>query len=74
MSQENNQINPTALIQAEIIVRLMANGQIQINGPLTNKMLIYGMLECAKDAVRELGIKAEQSIITPVTLMPKFGN
>ena len=61
-------------IQAEITIRLMDNGQISLNGPLHNKMLVYGILECAKDALRELGAKQEQPLIMPVTVVPKFGN
>jgi hypothetical protein len=72
LNSNGNSAQPA--VQTEIIIRLLVNGQLQIHGPLQNKALVYGMLECAKDVVREIGAKHEQPLVAPVTLMPRFGN
>lgn len=38
--------------QHVIQITLFDNGGIQLNGPLENILLMYGMLEAAKDALR----------------------
>ena len=74
MSDNGMRLAQPPAVQAELKIQLMADGQIQLSGPLSNKLLVYGMLECAKDAIRDLGTKAEKPLVAPVTLMPKFGN
>jgi hypothetical protein len=37
----------------EIVVRMDPQGNVRVDGPLGNKALCYGMLEAAKDAIRE---------------------
>lgn len=29
------------------------NGQVSVSGPIGDKMLCYGLIECARDAIRE---------------------
>ena len=38
---------------AQLIITLSPDGQIQVNGPIDNKLLCYGMLDSAKDAIRD---------------------
>ena len=38
--------------QAQLVITLSANGQIQITGPIENLVLTYGLLETAKDTIR----------------------
>lgn len=45
-------------MMGENVIRLVieldpASGNINVNGPIDNKMLSYGMLECARDAIRD---------------------
>jgi len=37
---------------ARLTVVLWADGEVTVNGPLSEKMQCYGMLDCAKDAIR----------------------
>ena len=36
-----------------LTITLTEQGNIQLNGPLTNRVLCFGMLEWAKDVVRD---------------------
>lgn len=35
-----------------LVIRMMSNGQLTVTGPLHEKMTCYGMLELAKDVIR----------------------
>ena len=39
----------------ELIIRMTPDGQVTVTGPIQNRVLVYGMLEMAKDAVRAWG-------------------
>ena len=45
-------------------------GLLGINGPTQNKMLMYGLLELAKEAVATVGKGAQEQRIAPATIMP----
>jgi hypothetical protein len=38
----------------ELVIRHLPNGQIQVTGPIQNKALCYGLLELAKDVIRQV--------------------
>lgn len=38
---------------AQLVITLTNDGQVQVQGPIANKMLCYGMLESARDAIRD---------------------
>ena len=49
-----------------IVVTMERDGSISVNGPLTNPVLCYGMLESGKDAVRRyVEQQGEKRIIAP---------
>lgn len=49
-----------------ITVTMERDGSISVNGPLTNPVLCYGLLESGKDAVRRYAAEqSEKRIITP---------
>ena len=48
------------------------NGQMVVNGPITNLALCYGMLEVAKDVVREHCAKTSKSPIIPASAIPRL--
>ena len=51
-------------------IELEENGSISISGPIHDKILCYGLLESAKDAVREhVAKEATKRIIAPHPLM-----
>ncbi len=47
----------------KLSIELLPDGNITINGPIDNKLLCYGMLESAKDAIREYVAKKNESQI-----------
>lgn len=49
----------------QMVITLMDNGSVQVQGPLANKMLCYGILEMARDAIKDY----KPPIITPVVGM-----
>ena len=49
-----------------IVVTMERDGSISVNGPLTNPILCYGLLESGKDAVRRyMAEQNEKRIIAP---------
>ena len=63
-------MEPTVV--AQLVIALTAEGQVLVNGPLDNKLLALGMLECAKDAVLKHCDAAEKRavILAPAGLAP----
>ncbi|MFW6206963.1 MAG: hypothetical protein ACOC5J_03420 [Gemmatimonadota bacterium] len=39
--------------EAKMEIRLTDEGEVRVRGPLQNPLLCYGLLEAAKDAIRE---------------------
>ena len=37
----------------ELTIRLLDNGSVQVTGPINDLMLCYGLMEAAKDSLRE---------------------
>lgn len=55
----------------KLILELTPNGLL-INGPIDNKVLSYGMLELAKDGIRDhVAAKSKSSILMP---FPRINN
>jgi hypothetical protein len=54
---------------AQLLITLHENGQIQVEGPLENRILCYGLLECARDALRDMK-PAEPKRIVPAGFVP----
>lgn len=48
-----------------LVIEMNAQGGISVNGPINNKALCYGMLEAAKDAVRDYVAKQQSPILKP---------
>ena len=56
----------------KIVIELLPNGQIQVSGPIENKIFCYGLLEAAKDAIREH--VAQKMIQVPqLSIVPNHG-
>jgi hypothetical protein len=50
-------------------------GNINVNGPIANKMLCYGMLEMAKDAIKKFSEKQSPIVqVAPGSTVPKLHN
>ena len=54
---------------AQLIITLTDENQINISGPIQNKLLCYGMMCVAMDAMRESHEQNKQ-LIQPATLIP----
>ncbi len=52
--------------QIELVIRVTPDGAINVSGPIHNKSLCYGLLECARDAIKEHVDKMTRSAIVPV--------
>lgn len=57
-----------------MVITLMETGQLNVSGIPNDRLLSYGILEVAKDVIRELGKRDQERLVAPVTLMPKLGN
>lgn len=62
---------PTPMI--EVIIRVdQVTGQVNVTGPVNNLLVMYGILEAAKDSCRKhIEAQAAGSRIVPVTQMPR---
>ena len=52
----------------QIVITLQDDGQLTITGPIQNRVMAYGLLELAKDAIR--AHEAPKSGIVPVHIIP----
>lgn len=61
---------PSTTLRLEILFDQLT-GQVAVNGPINNAMLCYGILESAKDAIRNYTQEqAKQQRIVPANVMP----
>jgi hypothetical protein len=52
---------------AKLTITLLSDGEVLVNGPLSDKMQCFGMMECAKDAIRDWNDReAKTTADTPV--------
>jgi hypothetical protein len=56
-----------------LTITMAPDGTVSVNGPIQNRVLCYGMLEAAKEAVHQFGEK-QQQLVQPVTIMPPRPN
>lgn len=59
-------------MEQKLVITLQANGQLNVTGPITNKLLCYGMLESAKMVIQEYKPGKENSIVVPDRLPEDF--
>ena len=59
-------------MKTEIKIILEDNGEINVIAPLAEKILCYGLLEIAKDLVRNY--EEESKIVKPIIKMVHGGN
>jgi ArsR family metal-binding transcriptional regulator len=56
----------------EIIITITPDGSINVTGPIHDKTLCYGLLEAAKDAIREHHVRLTAAHrIIPAVQIPK---
>lgn len=57
----------------QIIITFDESGALNVNGPIDNRMLCYGMLDMARDIIAERARKAAENLVQPATgvILPK---
>lgn len=57
-----------------ITITLTDDGQLNVNGPIDNRMLSYGMLEMARDIIADRARKASENLVQPAAgvILPKL--
>jgi len=78
MIGEDHRMSQPQSIVAQLVIVLNADGTLGVNGPVENKMLVYGMLEMAKDAVRDFNKNSQKKIVelppgTTLRAVPPLG-
>jgi len=55
-------------------MRILINdaGQVSVTGPIDNKLVCYGLLEVAKECIRDHHEKAK-TLVQPIAVIPHFG-
>ena len=58
--------------QVQLIITMDDAGSVNVNGPIKNQLLCYGLLEMAKIAITD-HVKQNQRIVQPVSgvMLPK---
>jgi hypothetical protein len=57
----------------QLLITMEDSGQVRVDGPIGNKVLCFGLLEIAKEAVREYAEK-NQKLVVPVSGMTVVPN
>jgi hypothetical protein len=59
------------MIQGSVkLVVSLENGQVKVEGPITDKFLCYALLEGARDAIKDYNDHALKSGIIPAQQLP----
>ncbi len=51
----------------QMVITVTEQGQVNVTGPLDNPLVAYGLLEVAKDTLRNHFAAAQQAAIKPAT-------
>ncbi len=51
----------------EILITVTAQGQVNVKGPIENKVMAYGLLEVAKEAIAAFHANKANGSIVPAT-------
>lgn len=57
-SNPSPQDTPPAPPRAQLLITFHADGSIQVQGAVHDKVLAYGLLECARDAIKDAADRA----------------
>lgn len=74
MSANGNGAPPTGqpAPRAQILITQHADGSVQVQGHIHDKVLAFGLLACAHDAIQEHAAAAAQSKIVPAQMADPF--
>lgn len=57
-------------VQVELRITFSNEGEIRVHGPIHDKILCFGLLELAKDAIKNYKPEEKQNIVVPTLVMP----
>jgi hypothetical protein len=57
-------------VGVQLVITLQPGGQMSVTGPIGNKMLCYGMLECARDVIAAQ--KSDGPRVQPARVLPRM--
>lgn len=59
----------------QLVITLEDNGQLNVNGPLDNLLMCYGMLQLAKDSIKDYAVSKQNRVqLAPAgVVLPKAG-
>ena len=40
-------------MKVQLLIEMNEQGQVNVSGPINQKMLCYGLLDCARDAIKD---------------------
>jgi hypothetical protein len=49
----------------QLVITLSPDGNVNVQGPIENKLLCYGLLEAAKDAIRNFDPARKPGLLLP---------
>lgn len=52
-------------IKAQLVITIAEGGKINVTGPIDDPILAYGMLEVARDVIRDYNAEQQQRIVRP---------
>jgi hypothetical protein len=52
-------------IKLQLVITVDDKGQVQVTGPIHDRLLCYGLLEAARDAIKEHNDNLAKSSIVP---------
>jgi hypothetical protein len=59
------------MAHAQLIITFEDNGSVSVSGAIDNKLISFGMLECAKEAISEFHRnKAKSGLVVPLHPIP----
>lgn len=54
-------------MQMQLVITVEDDGRVQVSGPIDNKMVAYGLLEVARDAINDYA-KGHSKLVVPTVL------
>ncbi len=58
-------------VKIELRITVSNEGEIRVYGPVQDKILCFGLLEMAKDAIRDHKVEKSDILVPDLTLVPR---
>jgi len=57
-------------VKVSLTINVMDDGKVGVVGPLHDKLVCYGLLEVARDVVRDYKVGSAPGIVVPTLISP----